>query len=75
MPYMPKSQLEWFAIIIKNQVKRALPEFLKEHQRELENNFDRKLESLQAENTKVGEEVSTCTEATEAHFSSETEVH
>ncbi len=58
--FLPKPQVEWFSMIIKNQVKKAIPEFLVQLQTELEKNFDEKLELLKTENHKLKEEVATC---------------
>ena len=58
--FLPKPQVEWFSMIIKNQVKKAIPEFLVQLQTELEKNFEEKLELLKTENHKLKEEVATC---------------
>ncbi len=54
---LPKPQAEWFAMVIKNQVKRHIPEYLRRQQAELEEMVDKKFEFLKQENNKLKEEL------------------
>ncbi len=47
--YLPNYQAEWFSMVIKNQVKRHIPDHLKQQQTDLENVIDKKFESMQRE--------------------------
>ncbi len=50
--YLPNYQAEWFAMVIKAQVKRHIPEHLQQQKLDLEKLVENKLESMQQENNK-----------------------
>ena len=51
--YLPNYQAEWFSMVIKNQVKRHIPEYLRQQTLDLEKMVQKKWESIQLEIQKL----------------------
>ncbi len=51
--YLPNYQAEWFSMVIKNQVKRHIPEYLQQQKLELEKMVEKKWESRQVDIQKL----------------------
>ncbi len=55
--YLPNYQAEWFSMVIKNQVKRHIPEYLRHQQLDLEKVVEEKYESMQQQNNALRKEI------------------
>ncbi len=55
--YLPNYQAEWFSMVIKSQVKRHIPDYLKQQQLDLQKLVENKLESMRQENSKRCREI------------------
>ncbi len=55
--YLPNYQAEWFSMVIKNQVKRHIPEYLRQQQLDLEKVIEEKYESMQQQNNALRKEI------------------